>query len=266
MKFSIITPNHNGGAYLEKTIQSVIEQRQGGIEVEYIIVDGKSTDNSHEIMNKYSSHIDHKIVENDSGPANAINKGLRLATGDILAWLGADDIYYPDTLNRIEKEMSASPDAPFCFGGCPIINPEGEEIRNAITRFKKCFFPISSRFTFQCINYISQPALFFRRATYLEAGPIREDMIAAWDYEFILRLYHSGAGMVISGKPLSAFRWHEGSISGQYFQTQFQEEYDAAIVDAGRFSLQGILHYFVRLGIVGVYSAMSKKRAKEISV
>ena len=264
MRFSIITPNRNGGQYLEKTICSVVALRDQGCDIEYIIVDGNSTDNSLEIINKFASQIDHLIVESDTGPANAINKGLSVATGDILSWLGADDIYYSDTLNRIEEIMKESPATPFCFGGCRIINHEGQEIRQGITKFKEYFFSISCRFTFQCINYISQPSLFFRRTTYLKSGPIREDMVAAWDYEFILRLWHVGKGKVVSGESLSAFRWHEGSISGQHFEKQFQEEYDSAIEDAGRFSLQGIIHYFVRHGIVFIYSAMSKRRAKRI--
>jgi hypothetical protein len=82
-------------------------------------------------------------------------------------------------------------------------------------------------------------------------------MVAAWDYEFILRLWRCGNTVHIPGAPTAAFRWHEQSISGQNFRIQFQEEYEAARADAGRFSPQTLLHFFVRWGIVGIYSLMA---------
>jgi glycosyltransferase involved in cell wall biosynthesis len=262
MRFSIITPNYNGGSFLEQAITSVINQVGDGIELEYIVIDGGSADCSHEILSRYSSKIAISIVEKDSGPANAINKGLALATGDVLAWLNADDLYYPGTLQRVRQAMECRPEAAICFGSCPIIDQQGKEIRQGITRFKECFYPLSSRFTYQCVNYLSQPALFFRRSAFAQAGPLREDMVAAWDYEFILRLWRCGNAVHVPDTPLAAFRWHEQSISGQNFRIQFQEEYEAARADAGRFSLQTLLHFFVRWGIVGIYSLMAwlKKR------
>ncbi len=262
MRFSIITPNYNGERFLEQTLRSVISQADDGVELEYIVVDGNSTDNSHKIIEKYSDRLAKTIIEKDTGPANAINKGLALASGDVLAWLNADDLYYPNTLRRVQQALEGRPEAAICFGACPIIDTQGQEIRAGITRFKEFFYPLSSRFTYQCINYLSQPALFFRRSAFKEAGPLRENMIAAWDYEFILRLWRSGDAVQVSGGPLAAFRWHEQSISGQQFAIQFQEEYKAAQDDAGRFSPQTLLHFFVRWGIVGIYSLMASRRRK----
>ncbi len=177
-----------------------------------------------------------------------------------MAWLNGDDVYFPRTLSRVRDVLAVNPGAAMCFGGCRIIDEEGGEIRDAITRFKEVFFPISSRFTYQCINYISQPALFFRGAAARRAGLMRTDMVAAWDYEFILRLWHQGGAVRIKGEPLSAFRWYDASISGMNFQTQFREEYEAAREDAGPFSPQTGIHFAVRWGIVGIYSAMSLLR------
>lgn len=260
MRFSIITPNYNSGRFLEQTLSSVIAQASDGIELEYIVVDGGSTDSSHEIIARYSNKIAKTIIEKDSGPANAINKGLAAATGDVLAWLNADDIYYPGALRRVRQVFEQRPDAAICFGGCPIVDAQGQEIRAAITRCKEIFYPVSSRFTYQCINYLSQPALFFRRSAFEQAGPLREDMRAAWDYEFILRLWRSGGAAQVPGGPLAAFRWHEQSISGQHFAQQFQEEYEAARADAGRLAPQTLIHFFVRWGIVGIYSLMARRR------
>lgn len=261
MRFSIITPNYNGASFLEETIVSVLNQKQSGLELEYIVVDGGSTDGSHAIIDQYRAAIDHLIIEKDSGPANAINKGLAMATGDVVAWLNADDIYYPDTLKRVAQGFGQSDrQVAFCFGRCPIINDQGGVIREGITAFKEFFFPFSCRFLHQSINYISQPALFFRRSTIASAGYLREDWVAAWDYEFILRLWREGQGKVVPGAPLAAFRWHETSISGQNFSRQFKEEFEAAKEDAGLLSLQTLLHYAVRWGIVAAYSGMSGMR------
>jgi glycosyltransferase involved in cell wall biosynthesis len=260
MRFSVITPNFNGSSFLEKTICSVLQQRGDGIDLEYIVVDGGSTDGSHAIIDKYRSQIDVLIIEKDFGPANAINKGLARASGDIVSWLNADDIYYPHVFNRVQHAFTSSHHVSFCFGRCPIINENGTEIRNFITRFKECFFPFSSEFVFQCINYISQPALFFHREAMLSAGGLREDMVAAWDYEFMLKLWRYGKGVVIPGDPIAAFRWHEQSISGQHFHIQFKEELDAVIAALGRWKIQVLLHHCVRGGIVGAYHGMATVR------
>lgn len=261
MKFSIITPNRNGERYLEQTIRSVLAQRETGIEVEYLVADGGSTDGSLTIMDRYREQLDWVSSEPDQGPASAINKGLRRATGDVIAWLNADDLYYPGTLRRVAAALQARPAAALGFGRCRIIDEQDREIRRSITRFKEAFFPVSSRFTIQSINYVSQPAMFFRRQALEKAGLLREDLKAAWDYEFLLRLWQAGGATRIAGAPLAAFRWHEGSISGTHFRCQFQEEYEAAAADAGRFALQTLLHRAVRGGIVSIYTWMHKRRA-----
>jgi glycosyltransferase involved in cell wall biosynthesis len=262
MKISVITPNYNGEQYLEECIRSVISQRSDGIDLEYIVMDGGSKDGSLDIIRKYEPDISRAISEPDRGPTDAINKGLRLATGEIIGWLNADDRYYPGALERVVRVMTDHPSKALCFGHCPIINEEGREIRTGITRFKECFFPISSRFTIQCINYISQPATFFRRAAYEKAGPLREDLKAAFDYDFFLRSWRHGGAVCLDNPPLAAFRWHESSISGRQFRVQFKEEWDAAVRDAGLFSLQALLHLGVRWGIVLCYSIMADLRRR----
>ncbi len=260
MKFSIITPNFNGERFLEETLKSVLSQRTEGVDLEYIVIDGGSSDGSLAILERYRSEINHLVVERDTGPANAINKGLALAAGDVVAWLNADDLYQPGCLKRVERCLAGDDNAAFCFGGCPIIDVNGREIRRGITRFKAAFFPFSSRFLHQSINYISQPALFFRRSARENAGLLREDMVAAWDYEFTLRLWKEGEGRYIPGAPLAAFRWYEGSISGKNFSVQFKEEYEAARDDAGCLSPATILHYGVRWGIIMIYQYMQYMR------
>ena len=262
MKFSIITPNRNGERYLEQALTSVARQREGGVEVEHIVVDALSTDGSAAILERHAGEI-RLLRERDSGPANAINKGLALAGGDVLAWLNADDFYQPHALARVAEVFTTNPGAALCFGRCPIVNEDSVEIRHGITRFKEFFFPLSSRFTIQSINYISQPAMFFRREAFQSAGPLREDLKAAWDYELILRLWRQGGAVHVIGAPLANFRWHAQSISGQNFRRQFKEEFDVAVADAGLLSLQTLLHLGVRYGIVGIYSFMAWLRTRQ---
>ncbi len=257
MTFTVITPNFNGARFLEQALQSVHLQRKHGIQIEHIVIDALSTDSSMGIVEKYANQIT-LVREKDRGPADAINKGLALASGDIVAWLNADDIYESNAFERVAAVFDQNPDLAFCFGRCRIIDEEGHEIRKGITTCKECLFPFSSRFLFQTVNYISQPAMFFRRTAFEKAGYLREDLKAAWDYEFILRLWRQGRGKVVSGAPLSCFRWHASSISSRHFRLQFKEEYEAALADAGRFAPQTLLHGIARWGIVGIYTIMNR--------
>ncbi len=258
MKISLITPNWNGARYLPACLESVRAQRRDGVDLEYLVVDGASRDASLDILQRYRADIEVLVSEPDNGPASALNKGLALASGEVVGWLNADDVLYPGSLARVAATMTRHPEAALCFGRCPIVDEQGREIRQGITRFKECFFPLSSRFTFQCINYLSQPATFFRRAALRRTGPLREDLKAAFDYEFFLRLWRQGGAVRVPGAdPLAAFRWHAASISGRHFARQFREEFEAARADAGTFSLQTLLHLGVRWGIVASYTAMA---------
>lgn len=263
MKFSIITPNKNGGRFLDEAIRSVISQRASGIDLEHIVIDGGSTDDSLKIIRSYEKDLSRVITEPDRGPASAISKGLRCATGEIIAWLNADDRYHPGALKSVAQIMTEHPGKALCFGACRIVDEEGREIRRGITRFKEAFFPISSQFTIQCLNYISQPAMFFRRRALEAAGTLREDMVAAWDYDFILRLWRQGGAVQVPGPPLADFRWHSASISGRQFKAQFKEEFDVAARDAGGLAPQTWIHWIVRWGIVGAYSLMAATRMKK---
>jgi glycosyltransferase involved in cell wall biosynthesis len=261
MRFTIITPCRNAVAHIDACVDSIMAQLGDGVELEYIVLDACSTDGTVERLRARGGAVTRLISEADRGPADAINRGLSLATGDVVGWLNADDEYLPGTLSRVGAFFNTHPEAVFCFGHCPIIDADGKEIRKPITRFKELFFPLHSRFTFQCINYISQPAFFFRREAALAAGPLRIDLTAAWDYEFFLRLFRQGHGGILPRPPLANFRWQATSISGQHFRRQFDEEFRAARADAGTWSLQTLIHWFVKTGIVAIYSLMARRRS-----
>ncbi|MGI6496056.1 MAG: glycosyltransferase family 2 protein [Kiritimatiellia bacterium] len=263
MKFSIVTPNFNGATHLEECLESVRAQACDGVEVEHIVMDGGSDDGSLDILARRRDSLAFVASEPDRGPADAINKGFARSTGDVLAWLNADDLYRPGALSRVAACFRRHPDLATCFGRCDIIDADGAPIRTAISRFKHAWYPFACRFTIQMLNYVSQPALFLRRETVEASGPLRLDLRAAWDYEFLLRAWRQGPVRALGGAPLSAFRWTPGSISGANYHRQFDEELAAAEADAGRFSPQALLHRCVRWGIVAVYDRMARTRAAQ---
>ncbi len=261
MKITVLTPNYNGGRWLARCMDSVLSQQLApGDELEYILLDGSSTDGSLSIAWDRRSRLTAIISEKDRGPAFALNKGFQRATGDLIGWLNSDDVYRPGALAAAAAAARAHPKASFFFGKCRIVNEAGREIRGFPTLVKNVCFPFSCRFLIQCINYVSQPASWFRR-TALEAvgGKMRTDFKAAFDYDLMLRLWRQGGGVRISGAPLADFQWHSGSISGTHFERQFEEEWRAAVEDAGRHSLQAFLHAGVRHGIVACYRIMNRQ-------
>ena len=123
MKFSIITPNFNGGQYIEKCIESVLNQN---VEFEHIIVDGASSDSSLELINKYPHLI--VISEKDSGMYDAINKGIALATGDIISYLNSDDRYSYNSLCTVLESFKNNIKIDYVYGNCQFIDSYEEKI------------------------------------------------------------------------------------------------------------------------------------------
>lgn len=262
MKISILTPNYNGARWLARCMDSVLSQQLApGDELEYIVLDGGSSDGSMTVAWTRRGRLAAIVSEKDRGPADALNKGFRRATGDLIGWLNADDAYRPGALAAALAAAKAHPAAGFFFGRCRIVDEKGREIRGFPTLVKNACFPFSSRFLIQCINYVSQPASWFRRSALDAAGGrLRTDFKAAFDYDLTLRLWRQGGGVRIPGGPLADFQWHPASISGTHYERQFEEEWRAAAEDAGRHSPQAALHACVRRGIVACYRLMNRRK------
>lgn len=261
MKITVITPNYNGGRWLARGMDSVLEQELApGDELEYLVLDGGSADDSLAIAEDRRARLAALVSEKDHGPADALNKGFRRATGDLIGWLNADDVYRPGALAKAIAVAKAHPRAAFFFGQCRIVDEAGQEIRGFPTFVKNACFPFSSRFLIQCINYVSQPASWFRRSALEAVGGLRLDFKAAWDYDLTLRLWKQGGGVRIPGGPLADFQWHPGSISGTHYERQFEEEWRAAAEDAGKYSPQAAIHWCVRHAIVACYRRMNRRK------
>ncbi len=224
MKISIVTPSLDQAPFLERTIASVLSQR-GGFDLEYLVMDGGSTDGSAEILRRHADRLTYRI-EPDTGQANAINKGLRAATGHVVGWLNSDDLLYPGALARVAAAFEARPAALWLHGGCEIVDEDDRPIRRWVSAYKAFRCRRYSRRSLLVENYVSQMTVFWRRSALEKAGFLDERMRYGFDYEYWLRLSTLGDPIYLPER-LAAFRWYARSKSGSSFERQFEEDYEA---------------------------------------
>jgi glycosyltransferase involved in cell wall biosynthesis len=251
MKISVVTPSLNQGAFIERTIRSVLQQ-EGDFNLEYIIIDGGSTDSTPEIVEKYREKV-RFISGSDKGQSNAINNGFRIATGDIFAWLNSDDTYEPGALHRVAR-VFGNQGVAWCFGHCRIIDECDNEIRRLITEYKiaQCrgysFNKLLRR------DFISQPATFFSRDAYRKIGELDETLSYSMDYDYWLRLGKHYEPYPIHSY-LANFRWHSKSKNGRAFGRAAYEAYQTAKRHAPEHArIDILLHYIHYCTLLFLYS------------
>lgn len=152
---TIVTPSYNQGRFLEATLRSVLEQDYPNIE--YLVVDGASTDNSVEIIRRYADRLAWWVSEKDAGQSEAINKGLRRARGEIVAWLNSDDVYLPGAVSAAVAVFRSRPEAGVVYGDALSIDADGKPFN--VMRARQ--YSLADLMAF---NIICQPAAFMRRA------------------------------------------------------------------------------------------------------
>jgi len=177
-RISIITPSFNQGRFIEETIRSVL--LQGYPNLEYIIIDGGSTDNSVEIIRQYEPWLTFWVSEKDRGQSHAINKGLNRSRGEIFAYLNSDDIYLPGTINRIFRHFNIYDDVGVMYGDCRLINEESK----TINRWRSRTFDLISEL---CINFIYQPTSFLSRGVLETIGYFDETLHYTMDIDYWYR-------------------------------------------------------------------------------
>lgn len=180
-RLSIITPSYNQGKFLEATIRSVL--LQGYPNLEYIIIDGGSTDNSLEIIKKYDKYLFYWHSQKDRGQADAINQGLEKSTGEILGWINSDDLYVKGTFSKIVKTFHSHPGYIVVHGDRILLNEMGE-----VTGWIRLPFFDPKTLIY---NVCSETA-FWQRSAMLEAGLLNASLRFAIDLEFFGRLYKHG--------------------------------------------------------------------------
>lgn len=179
MLFSIITPSYNQAAFLESTIQSVLAQDYGP--VEYLVIDGGSTDGSVEIIQRYADRLAGWVSERDAGQAEAINKGLARARGEFVAWLNSDDLYLPGAIREAAAAFKAEPALGMVFGDAISIDARGRPLNTLA--FGDWGLEELLRFRIIC-----QPAVFIRRSVLEQAGVLNPSYHFMLDHQLWLRL------------------------------------------------------------------------------
>ena len=201
-RVSIITPSYNQAQFLEQTIRSVLDQNYPNLE--YWVIDGGSTDGSLEIIQKYAGQLAGWVSEPDRGQAEGINKGLARATGDIVAWLNSDDVYYPGAVEAAVEALDANPQSSFVFSDVESIDETGKPFH----RMRYGHWGLADLMRFRIIG---QPAVFIRRAYLAQTGLLDPSYHYLLDHHLWLRLAALAEPVYMPGEPWAAARMHAGA-------------------------------------------------------
>jgi glycosyltransferase involved in cell wall biosynthesis len=206
-KISIVTPSLNQGTYLEETLESI--RTQNYADVEHLVLDGASTDGTVTLLQAKTGpewrHL-HWISERDGGQTQALNKGIRLATGDIIGWLNSDDRYRAGCLETVAKVFAQNPDIDVVYGDFTFMDQHGNHlrVRREIEFSRLVLF-------YHCISPIPSTSTFFRRRIFDEGNFFDESLQFAMDYEFFVRLANKGYRFKHIHALLADFRLHSTS-------------------------------------------------------
>lgn len=238
-KITIVTPSYNQAPYLETCIHSVIIQNYPNLE--YIIIDGGSTDHSVEIIKRHEAHLAYWVSELDQGQSDAINKGFRRATGEIVAWLNSDDFYLPNALALVAQVYLSTPPAPFYFGNGWRVNEKGEAPREFFPKGDVTFSHEALRFG---LNYILQPATFIRRESLVQINYLARDLHYGLDTDLWLRLAALGSPQPMP-LLLAASREYGTTKTSSGSFARIEELRQIAQTHTGAAMTPGVLCYFL---------------------
>ena len=210
MKLSIVIPSFNQGQYLEETLNSIISQKSD--EVEIIVMDGGSTDNSVDVLKEYSEYIDYWQSKKDKGQSDAINSGFRKATGEYVTWLNSDDVLLPGALNVILGYLYVYPNINWFLGNVLWLNKHGNVIKVGKVE-KECWF-WNKHYLFSN----GGPTAIMKRDYLLSIGALREDFHYMMDTELWYRYISLGNKFIRINKYCWGLRLHEqAKMSGHNF-------------------------------------------------
>lgn len=207
LRISVVTVSFNQGAFLCECIESVLNQRYPNLE--YIVVDPGSADESRAILGRYRDRVERLILEPDDGPADGLNKGFAAATGDIFGFLNADDRYLPGALDRAARFFTDHDGTDVVSGTIRQVDVEG---RPRLRSMPADRFDLARYAAGVCL--IGQQATFFRRSAFLKAGGFNPGNRINWDTELWVDLALAGARFAVVRDVLADFRLHAAGITG----------------------------------------------------
>jgi Glycosyl transferase family 2 len=220
MKIGIVTPCFNSAATIEETILSVLGQE--GVDFEYGIMDGGSTDGTLEIIKKYASRLSWWVSEQDRGQVDALNKAFSRVDGDVLGFLNADDVLLPGSLKTIADGFAAYPKADIIHGGVEWIDFEGSSLGSHLGRIESLEDILDIYHVWWGHRQWAQPEVFFRRSLKERIGPFTERYDLTFDYEFWVRCFREGVHVERIAAPLVKFRKHAGQKTADTKRTNDQ--------------------------------------------
>ena len=205
-RITVVTPSYNQAQFLEETILSVVGQQYPNLE--YIVMDGGSTDGSVEIIRKYERHLTYWTSGPDGGQSAAINRAFGMATGDILCWLNSDDMYLPGALSHVAARLDARR-AELLFGNCVRVSEDEPD-----SSFGSHVRREHERRNLLLADYIIQPSSFWTREAWLKTGALDESLVFGFDWEWFTRAFKAGVAFKPDDKYLSVYRIHRGHKTG----------------------------------------------------
>jgi glycosyltransferase involved in cell wall biosynthesis len=214
-RISIVTPSYNQARYLACTIRSVLDQ--GYPNLEYIIIDGGSTDGSVDIIKKHVKHLAYWVSEPDEGQAHAINKGLKIATGEWVGWQNSDDTYYPGSFFDLAQAAVTHPRTDLIIGNMMLLDERDREIRD-IRYVRPTYRALLAEGM-----VLTNQAAFWRRSIHDEIGYLNEEFSCGFDYEWFLRVTQRYKAHHVN-KIWGGLRIH-GETKSSKIQERFEEEY-----------------------------------------
>jgi glycosyltransferase involved in cell wall biosynthesis len=216
-KISVITPSFNQAHFLERTIRSVLDQ--GYPNLEYIIIDGGSTDGSVDIIRRYANRLAYWVSESDRGQAHAINKGLAQATGEWVGWQNSDDVYYPEAFQQLTERASVEPDAQLIIGNMNLIDKQDVLLRD-IKYVKPTYAALIAEGM-----VLANQATFWRHKIHTELGFLDETLDCGFDYEWFLRVLKNGREAAHVNTTWGGLRLHAETKTSNRQQT-FVDEFE----------------------------------------
>jgi glycosyltransferase involved in cell wall biosynthesis len=221
-KISIITPSYNQAHFIQETIDSVLSQNYPNLE--YLIMDGGSTDNTVKILKSYGNKIKW-ISKKDKGQTDAINQGIKKTSSDIVAYLNSDDVMLPNTLHTVAKYFINNEDAMWLTGDYFIIDEDGNEIQSLVVKYKRFLRLFPNKSILSIANFIIQPSTFWRRSLMDQIGLFDDSLHYCMDFDYWMRSI-SHYPISILPNYFSLFRIHGQSKGGSMYGKQFTEEHE----------------------------------------